>query len=218
MDCQLLHGLPWSVRFICTLHYNQTNNPSRYPVDIPSGTAVPHWAYQNVSVCLVSYCHSFGVQRVIVDRFIQCHPCSTCRRCVHCDTPNITSLSLDAPESTATKLQSTATAVISTTLPASITTMAGVATGAPSPTQTSSVFSSKSNTGAIVGGVVGGAVALGAIAAFVTWFCIRHRRQTKPPSAMYDATAPANSMYSATSPFAPSITQTKIYVSLRPMI
>ena len=58
-------------------------------MDIPSGTAVPHWAYQNFSVCLVSFWHSFGVQCAIVVRSIQCHPRTTYRRCVHCDTPNI---------------------------------------------------------------------------------------------------------------------------------
>ena len=124
---------------------------------------------------------------------------------------------LDAPESTATVLHSTSTAVTSTALPAS--TVSGVEAGTSSPTQFSSPSSSKS-TGPIVGGAVGGAVALGAIVAFVTWLCIRRRqtRQTKAPSTMYDGAAPTNSMYTTPNPFTPPATRPKIYVSSCPMV
>ncbi|KAL4077735.1 hypothetical protein J3A83DRAFT_4186046 [Scleroderma citrinum] len=100
------------------------------------------------------------------------------------------------PESTATQV--TITAITSTTPTSSITG------GAVSQFPTSSPSSSsKSNIGAIVGGAIGG-IGLVANAAFITWFCIRHRRQTKPLSARYGGT---NSMYTAMKPFTPSATQ-----------
>ncbi|KIM62167.1 hypothetical protein SCLCIDRAFT_120554 [Scleroderma citrinum Foug A] len=160
----------WSTN--CTTVY-----PGVYPENVPSGTAIPHWAYQDVTTS---------------DDF----------------NATLAQLTGDTPESTATKAQATATAVTSSALPASITSSGNAGTQSPSPSS-----SSKSNTGAIVGGAVGGVVVLGAIAAFITWFCIRRRRrQTKAPSAMYDGSAPGgtNSMYT-TSPFTPSATQPKLY-------
>ncbi|KIM62175.1 hypothetical protein SCLCIDRAFT_120442 [Scleroderma citrinum Foug A] len=51
----------WSTN--CSMTY-----PGVYPEDIPSGTAIPHWAYQDVTVCHISCYHSFGVQTVIENR------------------------------------------------------------------------------------------------------------------------------------------------------
>ncbi|KAL4067924.1 hypothetical protein V8B97DRAFT_2021726 [Scleroderma yunnanense] len=161
----------WSTN--CTTIY-----PNVYPENIPSGTAVPNWAYQDVTTSdlfNVTLAQSVG----------------------------------DAPESTATKAQSTATAVTSSTLtPSTGGGSSGTVTQSPTPSSSSS----KSNTGAIVGGAVGGVVGLAAIAALITWFCVRRRRQAKPPSAMYDGTTPGtNSMYTATNPFTPPVTQPRLY-------
>ncbi|KAL4072642.1 hypothetical protein V8B97DRAFT_1870213 [Scleroderma yunnanense] len=146
--------------------------PGVYPENIPSGTAVPNWAYQVVTTS---------------------------------DLFNVTLAQLtgggvyllNAPESSATK----ATAIVATsTMPISSIT------GDTQSPNSSPSSSSKSNIGDIVGGAVGG-VCLAAIAAFITWFCIRCR-QTKPLSARYDGT---NSMYTAMSAFTPPVTQPKFY-------
>ena len=59
---------------------------TRYPEDIPNGTAIPHWAYQDVTVCLISCYHTFRAQAVIEIQLFQCNPRSAYWRCVHCDT------------------------------------------------------------------------------------------------------------------------------------
>ncbi|KAL4065518.1 hypothetical protein V8B97DRAFT_2025776 [Scleroderma yunnanense] len=175
--CQGRYYIAWSTWSInCSTVYLGV-----YPENIPSWTPVPHWAYQNVTVYLV--CSSvflvFNGNMQTSDFF-------------NATVAQVVGI----PESTATQV--TITAITSTTPTSSITG------GAVSQFPTSSPSSSsKSNIGAIVGGAIGG-IGLVANAAFITWFCIRHRRQTKPLSARYGGT---NSMYTAMKPFTPSATQ-----------
>lgn len=82
----------------------------------------------------------------------------------------------DAPESTATKAQTTANGVSAGAVSASLTAL---------PTVTPSPFSSKpSDVGAIAGGVVGGIVGLAALAALGIWFFKRGRRTISSPSPL----------------------------------
>lgn len=135
--CQNASYITWtSWTLACSTIY------SGYPENILIGTAIPHWAYQDLTASAnfnVTLAQSVG----------------------------------DAPESTATKAQVTATGFSSATASASLTAFPS---GASSPTSSKS-----SNVGAIAGGVVASVVVLGAIAVLSTWFFLRRRRKT--PSA-----------------------------------
>ncbi|KAI6128297.1 hypothetical protein EV401DRAFT_1853747 [Pisolithus croceorrhizus] len=137
-----------------------------YSENIPSGTAIPQWAYQNVTLS--------GTFNVTLAQVVG-----------------------DSPESTATSAQVTASSIsTSTDLTASLT---------PTP--------KSNNTGAIVGGAVGGVVGLAAIAAVATWFFVRCRRQVTPARYADDGKAPAatNDMQIGTSPFSFARSQPPLY-------
>ncbi|KAF9218335.1 hypothetical protein BS17DRAFT_87075 [Gyrodon lividus] len=180
--CQNRTIIGWSSwDFNCSTVY-----PSIFPVDIPSGTAVPAWAYQDV---------------VTSDMF----------NATLADTTG------DNPESSATRVQSTGSAVATTTggaVSASLTSLPSV-TSTPSATPTSS---KSSNTGAIAGGVVGGIVGLAVIAGVITYFIIKKKRSQLPPSAQFNDPATAasytNSMYTTTNLLTPppaQMTEQRLY-------
>lgn len=140
--CQGLIPVTWSSwKTYCSTAYTQL-----YPTTIPTGTAVPNWAYLDV---------------------------------VTGDIFNATAARLDGdlPESNATApLTTTSTASLSTSVPVSTTS-----TGSSTPT------SKSSDVGAIAGGVVGGIVGVGAITGLAAWFFIRRRRsRSAPPVAFGD--------------------------------
>ena len=62
--------------------------------------------------------------------------------------------------------------------------------------------------GGVVEGFVGGMFV--GIAAFIVWFCVRRRRQTELPSAMYDKSILGGTV----SPFLSPAPQLMVYVSL----
>ncbi|KIJ16760.1 hypothetical protein PAXINDRAFT_168244 [Paxillus involutus ATCC 200175] len=170
--CQNQTYTSWSSwDFNCTTVY-----PLVFPVDIPSGTAIPAWAYQNV---------------VTSDLF----------------NATLAETTGDNPESTATHVQSTGSAVTSTSA------VSASLTGSPSviatPTSTSS--SSKSNTGAIAGGVVGGVIALAAIVGVISYLALKKKRSRVAPSAQFADPAAAASYNQSmhTNPFTPSSTETQ---------
>lgn len=138
--CQNATWISWS-----SWTFNCSAIAFGYPEDIPSGTAIPNWAYQDVTTTdnfNVTLAQSVG----------------------------------DAPESTATKAQTTANGVSAGAVSASLTAL---------PTVTPSPFSSKpSDVGAIAGGVVGGIVGLAALAALGIWFFKRGRRTISSPSPL----------------------------------
>ncbi|KIJ06369.1 hypothetical protein PAXINDRAFT_20436 [Paxillus involutus ATCC 200175] len=171
--CQNQTYIAWSSWDLnCTTFY-----PSVFPVDIPNGTAIPAWAYQDV---------------------------------VTSDLFNVTLAETtgDNPESTATHVQSTGSAVTSTSA------VSASLTGSPSvtvtPTSTSS-SSSSSNTGAIAGGVVGGVVALAAIVGVISYLALKKKRSRVAPSAQFADPAAAASYNQSmhTNPFTPPSTETQ---------
>ncbi|KAG1803753.1 uncharacterized protein HD556DRAFT_1303775 [Suillus plorans] len=128
-----------------------------YPMDIPTGTKVPNWAYLNVGARLpVPIIVSGGFDPVAAQN------------------------NGDLPESTATNAQSTITVTYSTTFSASLTSSSTTSTGL-SPTSTSSPTSP--NVGVIAGGV--GAILGAAIIGLVIWFFVRRRRSFTTPSAAF---------------------------------
>ncbi|KAI6005670.1 hypothetical protein EDD15DRAFT_661020 [Pisolithus albus] len=152
-----------------------------YPENVPSGTAIPQWAYQDVSS---------------TDDF----------------NATLAELTGDSPESTAAVSQSTATS-----LPTSTTSTSAIASVTPAPslstTPSPQSASKSSNTGAIVGGAVGGVVGLAAIVGLATWLFLRHRRKASAPDAMDGGVPPpgTGSMYMASSSFTTPLTQPKLY-------
>ncbi|KAG1782616.1 hypothetical protein EV702DRAFT_1232504 [Suillus placidus] len=127
----------------------------RYPMDIPTGTRVPNWAYLNVTG---------GFDPVAAQN--------------NGDLPESTATNV---QSTLTVTYSTTLSASLTTVYASLTSSSATATGL-SPTSAST--STSSNVGAIAGGVVGailGAVIIG----LVTWFLIKRRRSSTTPSAPF---------------------------------
>ncbi|KAG8217877.1 hypothetical protein J3R82DRAFT_6043 [Butyriboletus roseoflavus] len=115
----------------------------------------------------------------------------------------------DAPESTASSVQSTGSVVATPTVSAPLT-------GSPSTSSTASPMSS-SNTGAIAGGVVGGVVGVALIAGVVVFFVMRRKRSQSPPLAEF-AGRPTSSVYPSpgytdVTAFAPQMAQPKLYVS-----
>ena len=111
-----------------------------FPTDIPSLTAVPGWAYENVTVT-----GTFDPQSALAD---------------------------SAPESTATHVQSTQTAV------GSSGTHSATASSSAVP---SSGGKSSNHAGAIAGGVVGGIVGV-ALIALVAFLLIRRQKNKRSPS------------------------------------
>ncbi|KAI5119184.1 hypothetical protein M0805_000638 [Coniferiporia weirii] len=104
-----------------------------FPEDIPADSAVPGWAYENVTITGL-----YNVTEALDD---------------------------DSPESTATHVQTTQTAVGSSSSPGSTLPASGSGSGS------NGSHKSSSNTGAIAGGVVGGVVgaALIGLGAFFLW-------------------------------------------------
>ncbi|KAG0700895.1 hypothetical protein DFH29DRAFT_601323 [Suillus ampliporus] len=151
-DCQNSTFLSWS---LWSYNCSAAGTPvyiSVYPSDIPSGTLVPNWAYQNVSA---------GTFDPVLAQQIG-----------------------DSPESSATVVVQTISAVThSTSVSASLTTSSPTTATGSSTTSASS--SSSSNVGAIAGGVVGGIVGLAAIVGLATWFFVKRRRSSKAPSAAF---------------------------------
>ncbi|KAG2349767.1 hypothetical protein BDR05DRAFT_943645 [Suillus weaverae] len=126
-----------------------------YPMNIPTGTRVPNWAYLNVTG---------GFDPVAAQN--------------NGDLPESTATNV---QSTLTVTYSTILSASLTTVYASLTSSSAAATGL-SPTSASS--STSSNVGAIAGGVVGailGAVIIG----LVTWLLIKRRRSSTTSSAAH---------------------------------
>ncbi|KAG8947327.1 hypothetical protein FRC00_009169 [Tulasnella sp. 408] len=117
---------------------------AQYPLDIPTGTGVPAWAYQDVS---------------LHDRWNE--------------TLALPQISV-APEST---YYGTPTATLSyrSSTAGDVATQTGATSATVSQTSAASTESSKSNTGPIVGGAVGGTIAL-LIIGVLAWLLIRRRR------------------------------------------
>jgi hypothetical protein len=147
-----------------------------FPPGIPAGTAVPQWAFQDVTAS-----NMFNV--------------------------TIAQLVGDNPESTATVQSTSSVAATTTSVAASLTPSPSVS-GSNPPSS-----SSKSNTGAIVGGVVGGVAGLALLVgvAFAIFSIMRKKRQI-PPSAQFAGApiAPVSPAYTATT-FAPEMAQPKYY-------
>ncbi|KAG2111662.1 uncharacterized protein F5147DRAFT_686203 [Suillus discolor] len=177
--CQNATYLTWSSwNYNCSSVYNQ-----QFPDSIPSGTAVPNWAYLDVTAS------GFSLAAAQADG--------------------------DTPESTATKVQSTATVANPSSVSASLTGSSGAATGSPT---TSSTKSTSSNAGAIAGGVVGGVVGAAAIIGLVTWFIVKRRRSATAPSAAFSdiggGAGYTQSVYSPNThsfPTQPQMTQQRLY-------
>ncbi|KAF9246138.1 hypothetical protein BU15DRAFT_70254 [Melanogaster broomeanus] len=183
--CQNRTIISWSSwDYNCTSVY-----PSIFPMDIPSGTAVPAWAYQDV---------------ITSDMF------NTTLAELTGDNPESTATHV---QSTGTLAATSASSV-----PATLTSVPLVSS-TPTPTPTSTTTSSNnSNTGAIAGGVVGGVVGVAAIAGVIAYLVIRNKRSQTPPSAQFTDPATAasytNSMYGSTNPFVPppaQMTQPRLY-------
>ncbi|KAI6036248.1 hypothetical protein BKA83DRAFT_4160040 [Pisolithus microcarpus] len=128
-----------------------------YPFSIPSGTAIPQWAYQNVTS---SGDFNIGLAQEVGDGPESAAPTALV-------TTSSTTASPTPPPTSFT---------LSTTLPSTqpLTTS--------SISFASSTSSSSTQKGAIVGGVVGGGVGLAA-AATVTWFFVCRRRKIRLPRA-----------------------------------
>ncbi|KAG1832053.1 hypothetical protein EV424DRAFT_82267 [Suillus variegatus] len=179
--CQNATYLTWS-----SWSYNCSSvSTQQFPDDIPSGTAVPNWAYLDVTAA------GFSLTAAQADG--------------------------DTPESTATKVQSTATVPYSSSASASLTGSSGAATGS-STTSSSSTKSTSSNAGAIAGGVVGGVVGIAAIIGLVTWFVVKRRRSATAPSAAFSdiggGAGYTQSVYSPNThsfPTQPQMTQQRLY-------
>jgi len=121
---------------------------TQYPDDIPGGTAVPHWAYLNVTG---SDMWDPAAARVVVG-----DPESTATK------PPVSTIG------TSTSHTSTKTGTSSTRTPTNSTTGSNSNSGG--------VKGGGSNAGAIAGGVVGGLAGLGLIAAVVVWFIMKKKR------------------------------------------
>ncbi|KAG1812413.1 uncharacterized protein BJ212DRAFT_449308 [Suillus subaureus] len=147
--CQGLTPVTWSSwKTYCTTAFTQL-----YPTTIPTGTAVPNWAYLDVVTGNI-----FNVTAAQLDG----------------DLPE--SIATSPPTTISSAIIVTFTSVhasttsLSTSLPTSTTS-----TGSSSPT------SKSSDVGAIAGGVVGGIVGVGAIAGLAAWFFIKHRHSRRAP-------------------------------------
>ncbi|KAG1878260.1 hypothetical protein F4604DRAFT_1756106 [Suillus subluteus] len=149
--CQGLIPVTWSSwKTYCTTAFTQL-----YPTTIPTGTAVPNWAYLDVVTGNI-----FNATAAQLDG----------------DLPesNATSpLSISTTASLSTSAH-TSTTPLSAGSPASATS-----TGSSTPT------SKSSDVGATAGGVVGGIVGVGAIAGLAAWFFIRRRRFRRASSAAF---------------------------------
>ncbi|KAL1757188.1 hypothetical protein FB107DRAFT_260174 [Schizophyllum commune] len=137
-----------------------------FPRDIPGGTRIPHWAYQDVVTN-----NTFDIQTAINDAYS------------------------NAPESTAS-----AKPTFSTSKSSGHSTATGSGMES-SGSSSASGGGSKTNVGAIAGGVVGGVVGLAAIIGLAFFFLRRRKQQrAKAPSSAYLAPP----MSSATPPLPPS--------------
>ncbi|KIM63769.1 hypothetical protein SCLCIDRAFT_1213929 [Scleroderma citrinum Foug A] len=152
----------WSTN--CSMTY-----PGVYPENIPSGTAIPHWAYQDVT--------KTDVFNATIAQLAG-------------DAPESTAIK---PQATSTMVTSTIPPT-SITLVGNTGTQSPTPTPTPTPTPSPS-SSSNPKTWTIVRGAVGGIVMLGAIA---TWFYIRRRRQTKAPPGGTMSTTTSPSTHPAT--------------------
>jgi len=150
----------------CTTVY-----PGVFPPGIPDGTAVPQWAFQDVTTS--------GLFNVTLAQSTG-----------------------DNPESTASHAQSTGSA--------GATATAASASLTPAPTSSAS-SGSKTNTGAIAGGVVGGVVGLALIAGAAIFF-LRKRRSQIPLSDQSGAgVLSPSSGFSDTVPFNAQMAQPRLY-------
>lgn len=135
---------------------------------IPDDTAIPHWAYLNVTSGTGTWDESASeavVGQSLVYLLMAFH------------SPTIVSVS-DQPESTGIKPPV-----------ATLSTSTGTSNGAGEVSTSTSTSSHSSgggsNAGAIAGGVVGGLAALGVLAALAVWFFMKKKRSKVPPSSAF---------------------------------
>ncbi|KAG1865832.1 hypothetical protein DFJ58DRAFT_770477 [Suillus subalutaceus] len=146
--CQGLIPVTWSSwKTYCTTAFTQS-----YPMNIPTGTAVPNWAYLDVVTSNI-----FNATAAQLDGDLP-------------ESKATSSLSIISTVIVSPLASVTSTILISASLPASTTS-----TGSSTPT------SKSSDVGATAGGVVGGIVGVGAIAGLAAWFFIRRRRSRRAP-------------------------------------
>ncbi|KIM59977.1 hypothetical protein SCLCIDRAFT_1217234 [Scleroderma citrinum Foug A] len=180
-----------------------------YPEEIPSGTAIPHWAYQDVSTS-----DRFNMTLAQLARDASESTAIKTQAITVAVPSNIPTASLTSggsqgtiTQSPTSSLSSSSTSTVPLTSGGSQETITQALTSSPS-------SSPKSTTGAIMGGVVGGIVGgimegmFVGISAFIIWFCVRRCRQTKPPSAMYDGPTLGGT---TTSLFVPPATHLTVY-------
>ena len=63
MGLQLLDRIPWNVCYRMLYSFQQPDRPNSFPLGIPAGTAVPQWALQDVTVCLICISHLLMLSR-----------------------------------------------------------------------------------------------------------------------------------------------------------
>jgi len=132
--------------------------PLVFPDNIPSGTAVPGWAYLDVRVG-----DGFNVAAAERD--------SNAPESTGTTIPTGTIFSTSTPSSTSSSSATSSSP-----------------TASPSPSASAKSSSKSSNAGAIAGGVVGGTVLLGILAAFAFWYRRHGARPSvRPTPATYGA-------------------------------
>jgi len=170
---------------------------SQYPGRIPQGTAIPHWAYLNVTV-----------ENVFNRTLAQAAGINPQGTPVAITTINSSS---PTPSTSSSSMASVAR------------TSSGAPSGASSGTSSSSSSTppsshSSTNTGAIAGGVVGGIACLAIIGGLIAWYLLRKKRSSNaeimnttqefdyPQSSYYPQTTQAR-LYNSSDPstFPPSV-------------
>jgi len=134
---------------------------SQFPEDIPSGTAIPAWAYLDVTVNDI-----FNLAAAQLD-----------------DAAPASSATASKPTAALSSTTPLLTFSDFSTPLATPTTTSGANGGGSG---TSGTPKKSSNAGAIAGGVVGGIVGLASIAGIVGLFVVRSRRNKAAPSAAYN--------------------------------
>ncbi|KAG1746114.1 hypothetical protein EDB19DRAFT_377934 [Suillus lakei] len=151
--CQGLIPVTWSSwKTYCSTAFTQL-----YPTTIPTGTAVPNWAYLDVVTGNV-----FNATAAQLNG----------------DLPES-----NATVPLSTTSTPTSTTSLSTSVHTSSTSLSTSVSASTTSTGSSTSTSKSSNVGATAGGVVGGIVGVGAIAGLAAWFFIRRRRSRRAPLA-----------------------------------
>ncbi|PIL23319.1 hypothetical protein GSI_14630 [Ganoderma sinense ZZ0214-1] len=153
--CQGAGIEPWpTYKVNCTKIYNGT-----YPESVPGGTAIPAWAFLDVTR---NSTFNVDAAKVLAEQGVP-------------DVTDVSSSSSSASPSSPSSMPSTSSLSTTSLITSTATPLEGTTSG----TSTTGSSAHGSNAAPLVGGIVGGILGLLLIGTLVLFIVLRHRRRTR---------------------------------------